>query len=58
MANFVNGKLQADFDDDLSRHEPNDVTREALKEAERLSADPRTRYFSNVEEALAELNKD
>lgn len=58
MANFVNGKLQADFDDDLSRHVPNDVTREALKEAERLAADPRTRYFSDVEEALAELKKD
>ena len=58
MENFVDGKWQADFESDLSRHEPNDVTREALKEAERLSADPRTRYFSNVEEALAELNKD
>lgn len=43
MAKFFNGKWQADFYDDLSRHEPNDVTREALKEAERLSADPRTR---------------
>lgn len=58
MANFVNGKLQADFESDLNGHEPNDVTREALKEAERLSADPRTRYFSDVEEALAELKKD
>ena len=58
MANFLDLNPQADFDDDLSRHEPNDVTREALKEAERLSVDPRTRYFSDVEEALAELNKD
>lgn len=58
MAKFVNEKWQADFDDDFSCQKPNEVTREALKEAERLSADPRTRYFSNVEEALAELNKD
>lgn len=58
MAKFFNGKWQADFYDDLSRHEPNDVTREALKEAERLAADPRTRYFSDVEEALTELKKD
>ena len=58
MAKFFNGKWHAAFDDDLGRHEPNDVTREALKEAERLSADPRTRYFSDVEEALTELKKD
>ena len=58
MAKFVNGKWQADFDDDLSLHEPNDVTREALREAESLAANPYTRYFSNVEEALAELKKD
>ena len=58
MAHFVNGNRRADFDDDLNGHEPNDVTREALREAESLAADPHTRYFSNVEEALAELNKD
>ena len=58
MANFLDLNRRSDVDDDLGRHEPNDVTREALKEAERLSADPRTRYFSDVEEALTELKKD
>lgn len=58
MANFLDLNRRYDVDDDLSRHEPNDVTREALKEAERLAADPRTRYFSDVEEALTELKKD
>lgn len=58
MANFLDLNRRYDVDDDVSRHVPNDVTREALKEAERLAADPRTRYFSDVEEALAELNKD
>ena len=58
MANFVNGNWQSDFDDDLSRHKPNDVTREALREAKQLITDPRTRYFTNVEEALEELKKD
>ena len=58
MANFLDLNRRADFDDDLNGHEPNDVTRQALREAERLAADPRTRYFSNVEKALAELNKD
>ena len=58
MGNFLDLNRRYDVDDDLSRHEPNEVTREALREAERLAADPRTRYFSDVEEALAELNKD
>ena len=58
MANFLDLNRRADFDDDLNGHEPNDVTRQALREAERLAADPRTRYFSNVQEALAELKKD
>lgn len=43
MANFLDLNRRYDVDDDVSRHVPNDVTREALKEAERLSADPRTR---------------
>ena len=58
MANFLDLNRRSDVDDDVSRHVPNDVTREALKEAERLAADPRTRYFSDVEEALTELKKD
>ena len=58
MANFLDLNRRYDVDDDLSRHEPNEVTREALREAERLAADPRTRYFSDVEEALTELKKD
>ena len=58
MANFLELNRRADSDDNLSRHEPNDVTREALREAERLAADPHTRYFSDVEGALAELKKD
>ena len=58
MTNFVNGNRRSDINDDLSGHEPNDVTRNALLEAERLTTDPHTRYFSNVKEALKELNKD
>ncbi|MEQ3354402.1 hypothetical protein AAA081_08875 [Aedoeadaptatus acetigenes] len=58
MTNFLDLNRRSDVDDDSSRHVPNDVTREALREAERLAADPRTRYFSDVEEALAELKKD
>ena len=58
MTNFVNGNRRSDFNNDLSRHEPNNVTRNALLEAERLATDPRTSYFSDVEEALAELKKD
>ena len=58
MGNFVDGKWQADFESDMNGHEPNDITREAIREAERLTADPRTQYFSDVEEALTELNKD
>ena len=58
MANYLDLNRRSDVDDNSSRHEPNDVTREALREAERLAADPHTHYFSNVEEALAELKKD
>ncbi len=58
MANFLDLNRRSDVDDELSRQKPNEVTRSALKEAERLAADPRTRYFSDVEEALAELKKD
>ena len=45
-------------DEDTNCHEPNEVTRNALLEADRLTNDPHTRYFSNVEEALEELKKD
>ena len=45
-------------DEDISCHKPNEVTRNALLEAERLAHDPLTHYFSNAEEALEELNKD
>ncbi len=58
MANFLDMNRRYDVDDDLSRQKPNEVTREAIREAERLAADPRTRYFSDVEEALTELKKD
>ena len=58
MANFVNDNRRSDFDDDFNGHEPNEVTRNALLEADRLTNDPHTRYFSNVEEALEELKKD
>ena len=58
MTNFLDLNRRSDVDDNASLHEPNDVTREAIREAERLAADPRTQYFSDVEEALAELNKD
>ena len=58
MANFLDLNRRSDVDDNSSRHEPNDVTQEAIREAERLAADPRTQYFSDVEEALTELKKD
>ena len=58
MANFLDLNRRSDFNGDFKHHEPNDVTREALREAERLADDPHTHYFSNVEEALAELKKD
>ena len=58
MANFLELNRRADSDDNSNRHEPNEITREAIREAERLAADPRTRYFFDVEEALAELKKD
>ena len=58
MASFVEGNRRSDFNDDLIGHKPNDVTRNALLEAEQLTNDPHTRYFSNVEEALEELKKD
>ena len=35
----------------------NQITIEALKEAERIAKDPNTKHYSDVEEALKELKK-
>ena len=58
MANYLDLNRRSDAEGDLSDHKPNDITREAIREAEGLAAAPLTRYFSDVEEALTELKKD
>lgn len=35
----------------------NQITIEALKEAERIAKDPNTKHYSDVEEALKDLKK-
>ena len=58
MADYTDLNRRPDTDDDMNRHEPNDMTRRALLKAEEMIGDPRTTYYTNVEEALTELNKD
>ncbi len=36
---------------------PNETTQKALEEAEKLINDPNTKYFTNVKELIASLNK-
>ena len=58
MADYTDFNLRPDAGDDMNRHEPNDVTRRALLEADEMIDDPRTNYYTDAEEALSELNKD
>lgn len=58
MADYTNMDWRTDAEDDMNRHEPNDLTRRALLEAEVMIDDPRTNCYTDVEEALSELNKD
>lgn len=45
------------FPFDVRLNRPNKETLSAMTEAEKISADPSIRKYSNVEEALAELKK-
>ena len=58
MAYYTDLNRRPDDDGDMNRHEPNDVTRRALIEAEVMIDDPRTIYYTDLEEALSELNKE
>ena len=58
MADYTDLNRRPDAGSDMNRHEPNDLTRRALLEADAIIDDPRTIYHTDVEEALTELNKD
>ncbi|WP_167627196.1 hypothetical protein [Aedoeadaptatus pacaensis] len=58
MADYTDFNLRPGVDGDVNRHEPNDVTRRAMLEADEMIDDPRTIYYTHVEEALSELNKE
>lgn len=58
MADYTDLNRRPHVEDNMNRHEPNDVTRRALLEADEMIDDPRTIYYTDVEEALNELNKD
>ena len=58
MAYYTDLNRRPDADGDMSRHDPNDLTRRALLKAEEMIDDPRTNYYTDVEEALSELNKN
>ena len=58
MADYTNMDRRPDADGDMNCHEPNGVTRRALLKADEMIDDPRTVYYTDVEEALTELNKD
>ena len=58
MADYTDLNRRPNADGDMNRHEPNDLTRRALLEADEMIDDPRTNYYADVEEALRELNKD
>ena len=57
MADYTDLNRRLDADGDMNRHEPNDLTRRAMLEADEMTDDPRTNYYTDVEEALSELNK-
>ena len=58
MADYTDLNRRPDAYGDMNRHEPNNVTRRALIEADEMIDDPRTIYYADVEKALTELNKD
>ena len=58
MADYTDLNRRPDVDGDMNRHEPNDLTRRALLEADEMIDDPRTIYYTDLEEALSELNKE
>ena len=58
MADYTDMDRRPDAVDDMNRHKPNDVTRRVLLEADEMIDDPGTNYYTDVEEALSELNKD
>ena len=45
------------FPFEVKLEQPNKTTMQAIQEANLMAADPETVYYSDVEEALAELNK-
>ena len=58
MADYTDLNRRPHVEDNMNRHEPNDVTRRALLEADEMIDDPRTIYYTDVEEALSKLNKE
>ena len=58
MADYTDFNRRPDAVGDMNCHEPNDVTRRALLEADEMIDDPHTITYADVEEALTELNKD
>ena len=58
MADYTDLNRRPGVDGEKNRHEPNDVTRRALIEADEMIDDPRTNYYADVEDALSELNKN
>ena len=58
MADYTDLNRRPGVDGEKNRHEPNDMTRRALLKAEEMIDDPRTNYYTDVEEALSELNKN
>lgn len=45
------------FPFEVKLEQPNETTLEAIREANQLAADPSTQYYTDVEDALAELKK-
>ena len=58
MADYTDINRRPGVDGDMNRHVPNELTRRAILEADEMITDPRTIYYTNVEDALSELNKD
>lgn len=58
MADYTDINRRPGVDGDMNRHVPNELTRRAILKADEMNDDPRTIYYTDVEEALTELNKD
>lgn len=58
MADYTDLNRRPGVDGEKNRHEPNDMARRALLKAEEMIDGPRTNYYTDVEEALTELNKN